>query len=451
MSRKRLTTILIIASLLASGIYFEFRGERAKAATALEFYSTSTTSVANFTGAYADYISLTVDRSGEAGSKDFIIISHMVVGRDAVSDTTTAEDVRFRQDNTTDLMYWDNDFIQRDDITDTNSNRGQSYSVVKKVTLSNTSYQFDWEVARVAGANNVVARNASIAVLEEPTNAQYAERTTQLCHSSVSWLSTASTTFTPATEEQYLFVWAAERMNSDESDSDSLGTRIINTTDTITYGVEQEANLLGGDNDDKYWPVGGAFFETVETSSHTYDIQIYGGGTGDDACIRNAAIVAFPASAFENVYTSSFTATEYFTGTTFTDSTASTTVTVNAAPHLAVAGVSAVNENISQIGYWKFVASSTEMEIKNFPNRAEVNPDWWLQMATWAGDMEAGSATFKIQGNSDSTDALRQGAMATTSFWVAEIPEAAAAAATPTPTTTIIKGDFFIQGDLFIQ
>ena len=400
---------------------------------ALEFYKAN-----NFTretensSTYNTHTSLTVDRSGEAGTKNFIIIAHIAT---AVSDTAALVKVRLYQDSTT-VLGEVADGLEYGDVEDSD---GFTYNFVKRVSLDNTSHTIDVDFARESGSGDTIALNSSIIAIEESANTEYAENTSASgTGSSNNWETGLALTFTPASEQNYVFVWAAEIMFEDESSSRVDGVRLNNTTDSNVFYSTETGDLMTGNNDGLYHTVGGVAYETVETSSHNYEIQINGGGSTTEAYIRRAAIVALPVGDFENAYLDSQTTETSHQGDTATDTNVSITQSVNAADHLIIGGGAFSNENASTPAQMDLISASNTYYNWADSERDSDGNEYWIKFSVDGQTLTSGSKTFKIQGNSPSTSSIRKTKIKEAYLVVLEIPASTGTDVTVSPSVQTV-------------
>jgi hypothetical protein len=384
-------------------------------ATGLEFYKNHSTTQESESGStYNTHTTTTVNRAGESGSKNFFVIAH-------ISVTTTAggiAKIRLFQDGDT-MLGEVADGLE----TPVATPHGFTYNFVKRVSLDNSSHSFEIQFASLAGT--IYAENSSIVVLEESANAEYNDRTDELgTGSDTGYVDYLTLTFTPSVQDDYMFFWAGETKAEDERESDALGVRFTNTTDSVVFSEENHSELEDGGNNNKYFTVGGAAYELVQASSHTYKIQMDGEGVSDERYMRRAAIAAIPFGDFENVYTDSQTTKTFHTGTSFSDSNVVlSSQAVNAADHLIIAGMEMSNERDSYNGYWRLVSDDTNFTAHNMEDRDEDTGEYYINFAVHGKTFStSGNKTFKIQGNSDTTSSLGDGCISKAYMIIAEIP-----------------------------
>ncbi len=380
----------------------------------LEFYKASKTDNQNETGTtYVDYLTLTVDRSGESVSKDFFVFNHL--GTTAGGSETVK--ARLEHDGAT--------IFETPDINhgpDTDIHKGISFQALKQVNLTAASHTFSNEFAVGSGTGTITAENASIVVMEKSAGAEYAERTSELCINDNTFTAGVSLTFTPAIEGNYVFIWAAEMKAEDETHAQAA-MRFVNDTDTVIFGLSGRIRMTTTSNDNKYFTAGGVAFENVEASAHTYNIEVKGSGVEDEMCIKNSAIVAMPFADFANVYTDSQTSKTIHQGTTFVDTAVLlATQSVNAADHLILAGVEVSNESDVQAGVFQLTSAGTDFNRQNWEEIDEDQSQFRLQMAVHGVTLSSGTEKFAIQVASSNGASDREAAIQKAYMVVLEIP-----------------------------
>lgn len=406
-------------------------------ATALEFYKANTVTPANFTGAYVTYLTCTVDRSAKADTKNFFVIAHVST---TVSNIDTTGKIRLQQDGSTDLG----------EVADGleyyyTSPCGYTYNFVKRVSLDNTSHSFTLDLGRVAGSKNFQGQNASIIVLEESVNAEYADSTaTTGTGDDTGWVDYLNLQFSPASTQNYLLIFSCETKSEDESDSGAKGIQLIETDIGPTiYLTENDTGLAGSVNDNRYRTVGGACFANLN-SAYTYNfkIQMQGDGVDDEIYCRKGAIIAIPFGDFENVYTDSQSAKTFHQGTDFSDTdVVMAAQACNAADHLIIAGFEFSNEFVFGAGYWRLCSDGVDFVVCQLPYRDEDSNQYYLGFAVHGKTLTSGDKNFEVEGNSTSSDIDYEGCGRNGYLVVAEIP-------TEAPPPTYIPKVIMITGIL---
>ena len=179
---KRLLPLILVLAFVVSlssqnTVYTVF----AAPATALEVYGAHTETEASHTGDtnYVQYLRVTVDRSGEAGTKNFFIIAHIGL---QVGHTYAYPVVKLEQDDTTVIGEVDGLIYGSTQVAA--FNHGFTYNFVRRVSLDNTSHTFDLDYKTSDSAHTVYAETASIVVIEESANAEYTEQIAEVCSTS---------------------------------------------------------------------------------------------------------------------------------------------------------------------------------------------------------------------------------------------------------------------------
>ncbi len=409
---------------------------------ALEFYKASKTSTQSEGGTtYVDYLSITVDRSGESGAKDFIILAHCNL---EVDNVLALMKVRLRFDSDTSTISEVADGLKASGNNTTGSGlyRGMYFPVVRQVNLTAASHTFSLEFAKESGTGAVVAANASIVVIEKSAGTQYAETTTESCDQSNTFQTAAAMTFDPG-GNNYVFVWSVENKALDDDDN-ATNLQFINTTDTVIFShTDRQATQAQAANDDLYRASGGVGFE-AQTGSTTYEIQFKGRSSNDIHCVRNTALVAFPFADFENAYAdcngpgscATNAKTIHTDGTTFTDTeVVLATQSVNTADHLILAGCEFSNEGPEE-GAWRLASAGTNFDSHSWDDRDEDEGTYYQSFHVHGVALTSGTEDFKIQGASSSTQGNREGAINQAYLVVLEIPVASGAALKKTTTET---------------
>lgn len=389
-------------------------------AAQLEFYFNHNVTPANSeSDTYSTHTTTTANRSGRAGTKNFFVLAHIVINADG---TAPYGKVRLYQDGS--IMLGECASGIHFDLE-----MQYTFNFVKRVSLDASSHTFEIQFARESGTGIITAENSSIVVLEESANAKYAETTAPAgTGAELGWEDFVTLTFTPDSEQQYLFFWATEIMMEDEEVEGLLGGRFINTTDTVVYAQEtvNVCGLLDNRNDERWRTIGGVAYETVETSSHTYKIQMDGAGENDEVYMQRGAIVAIPIADFENVYTSNQTTKTFHLGYTFSDSDVVLSQAVNGADHLIIAGCEVSCESPTQRGCWQLVSDTVLFPIyPGFDDRDEDADSFYLSFLVHGQTLAAGTKAFKVQGTSSSNNPDNEGCINRCYMGVCEIPAAA--------------------------
>ncbi len=407
-------------------------------ATALEFYFGTEETQSDFTGAYATFLSVTVDRSGESGAKDFIILASLSL---SVSDTNAHVQSQLRHDTTTLVEYRDTaekaDTHRYAASASAQTHHGHTYQFVKEVNLTAASHTIDIQVGRRTGSGNVEARTCTIIVLEKSANAQYAESTTPQSESGTTHVDALDLSFTSiGSTVDYVVIYAAQAQCADESIS-MLGIRFIrddNDDDAPDSGkdfcVEGTGLHMFNTNDETIWSSGGAVRDNIVASTAVhYKIQIAGAAVNDEMRVNDRAIVAIPVTDFENDYGDSDTTKQFFTGTGFSDSTLDQTPTIAAAKHIVIAAAELSAEtNISNPGMRLNIGGAARIEGRFFDDRDEDDSRFWCHFLLWAEDYASGSRNFKVQGSSSSGNSNNEGCFQNCALIILEIPVASGTA-----------------------
>ncbi len=411
-------------------------------ATALEFFKASKTSQQTETGStYVDYLSITVDRSGESGAKDFFIIAHLNI---EVSATAALIKCRLRKDSATPTALDVSEIEGGLSAGGSNSKpgRGVHFVVARQVNLTAASHTFSLEFARESGTDNVIADNGSIVVLEKSAGAEYAENTSETCDTSNVLQDAVTLTFDPGSAN-HVFIWSAEHRPEDDDDNDTA-LQFINTTDSVTFYLANRQDTNTSQNNNVYRTSGGVAFE-AQAGSTTYKIQFDGRTASDEHCVRKAAIIAIPFADFENVYSdcngpgscATDAATFHDLSNGWTDSNATlASQTVLTADHLVLGGAEFSNEG-GEAGRHRLVSDTTNFESRSWHQRDNDDAESYLSFHVHGVALTAGDKDFKIQGNSSVTTNNREGVINNAYLVVCEIPAAAAAAATPVIPFTV--------------
>jgi len=382
-------------------------------ATPLEFYKASTTTPQNFTGAYSTYLTCNVDRSGKAGTKNFFVIAHVSTTVDAL---WTKGKARLRQDGSTDLGEVADGFLQHP------TPEGYVYNFLKRVSLDNSSHSFTIDLGRVSGTDNFTGENASIVVLEESANAEYAEYETEAgTGADTGWVTYLSHNFS-ASAENYLILMSCETKNEDESDLGVGGIQFYSDSIPGSFQEENHGELVDTSNDNIYRTVGGACFLSLSGST-TLKINMMGDGVNDEVYCRKGYIIAIPFSDFENVYTDGDGAKSFHTGTSFSDTNVQLlTQACNAADHLIIAACESANESASYAGYWRLRSAGTDFIQHKFQDRDEDNAEWYVSFGVHGVELSSGDYDFEVEGNSTNEGLNYEGCLHHNYLIVCEIP-----------------------------
>lgn len=387
-------------------------------ATALEVYGAHTETEASHTGDtnYVQYLRCTVDRSAKAGTKNFFVIAH--IGIQVADAANTKPLVKLEQDDTT--VIGEVEGLVFGDTQVGTFNHGFTYNFVRRISLDNSSHTFDLDYKTSDATDTVYTETASIVVIEESANAEYAEQIAEVGSDSDSvWTKFVDLVFTPGSEQQYVVFGAAEIELNDESDT--FAQCAFRKDTTIFCGWSQGyAALIAATNDDKYFTVGCAAIWTLLTQEYSIDLAGRGAGLDNVKCKR-AAIVAIPVGDFENVYSDSQAGNTEHAGTDYTDSDCSMSQAVNAAEHLILAGWEISNSSANYTGNAQLIADTVTSWCPNFDDRDGDPNGWYMQMVPLLLDLGSGTKTFKIQGR-DSLAAKKSGLIGEAYLIVIEIP-----------------------------
>lgn len=383
-------------------------------AAGLEFYFNETRTPANFAGAYANYLTCTANRIGRAAAKNFFIICHIST---SVDNTGTKGMVRLQVDNV-DYGECADGLLHSDDFP--SEPHGYTYNFVKRLSLDASSHSITLDCGRVVGANNFTAQNASIVVLEESANAQYAEREDEAAGPGAFLY--LGIDFTPSTTENYLIIASCETMCEDESNADVSGVRLYELSTNTGLMWEGWGELVGPANDSIYRTVGMVVIhEFASGAERNLNMYLYGGGVDDEVYARKGYIIAIPLSDFENAYIDSQP------GKTFHQTAQSNTDVVlaaqacNAADHLVICGQEVSNESPSDAGFAHLIsAGPVDFAGYNFDDRDEDAAEYYLNFLVHGVTLAADNYDFAIQG--DSTSDANEGAVARAYLAVCEIP-----------------------------
>jgi hypothetical protein len=409
-------------------------------AVALEFYQNKTATSATSTAAtYQTFLTLNCARSGKA-AKDFYVIAHINLG---TSHTDGWFKVRWQKGGVT-IAQETGDI----DIADGDGGNRYTVNLVKKLNFaadSTTTITVQFQNSTATGT--ITAYNASIVALEASANSVYAERTTELRTSTAAWTDVLTLNLNPASQTNYLLVWAGFILYEDEDDPDCKGARFLNDTDTVIYQTDDGTEWNNSNCNDQYFTQGGVAYETVEASSHNFKIQIYGGGgASDEAAMNNVAMIAIPESDFVSVTKDSqTTATSHSQTPTegYTDSNVSQAPTLTSgANHLALFGVqvSETGTGGGEGGYWQIVAGGDTHEQRGCEKKI-YGTSSHLGMAVMGGYTSGGSTTFKIQGAVEDEVDADTGYIEKAYMWIAEIAAAVTYNTNHTTSVALEKQD----------
>jgi len=407
-------------------------------AAALEVYGAHTEVEDSHTGDtdYVQGLRCTVDRSAKAGAKNFIVIAHIAMQTGDYLYTWPI--VKLEQDDTT-VIGETEEFNY---AGNQGSNRGFTYNFVRRVSLDNSEHTLDLDY-KLAGSTNITVymETASIAVIEESANTEYAEQIAEVgSDSDTVYTDFVTLTFTPASEQNYVIFGAGEVELNDESDSNAEYCFRLDTT--VFCGVNQGyVDFIGAGNDDDYHTVGCAAIKNLDTSEHSITLSGKGADTDNVKCKR-AAIVAIPIGDFENVYSDSQARSTKFTGTSYQDTALSMSQAVNAADHLILAGLEISNESIFYAGNAQLIADTVTSWLPNLDDRLGDSGGFYMQMIPLLLTLESGTKTFKVQARSDSALDTEEAQLGEAYLIVIEIPAGVAPPAGQ-PYTSRVQG---VQG-----
>lgn len=406
-------------------------------AQTLEFYkSNTTTQTATDSTSYVTYHSLTVDRSGESITKNFFVFANVSTRSEDAG--TTDPNIQFRHDTTT-LMEYNGDGTSGGIDTGLDSPIGApvpvgfSYSCVKRVSLTAASHTIDIRglTASASAGDNLLFENAAIMVLEESTDSEYAESTSETSTANATLNNKLALTFTPGTEQNYTFIWAAETRYEDDNDADH-DIAFTNTTDAVIFQQAKDGDVVSSTNDDLYFCNAGVAFEVVEASEHVYAIQ-YAGGTNnlDEVRIRNSAIVALPDSDFTAVFSDIAVAVQKSSSLTLEDTNLSITQSfADGKEHAIFFGTGVGNENLAvQSAFYAINYDGTDIGTQySADDRNQAADSFWLQNAFYGFDGDGTSNVAKIQFGSSSTAGASEGRLGDSYMMIVEIQAAAGGA-----------------------
>lgn len=388
-------------------------------AVGLEFYFDEERTPANFAGAYATFLTCTANRTGRAGAKNFFIIAHIST---TVDNVDTQGMVRLQVDGA--------DYGEcADGLTHIDTSpEGFTYNFMKRLSLDASSHSITLDCGRVAGANNFVAENASIAVLEESAAAEYAENEVEAGSGAGVKVSFMNLQFTPASTQNYIILWSCETKAEDESD---FGVESISFEETEqALGVlqnENHAELVAAANDNVYRTSAGMVVKELTPASYTFHIYMHGDGVDDEIYCNKGYIIAIPVGDFENVYTDQNTQKTFHQGAAFSDSEAVLAAQAcNAADHLIIASAMSANESWTMAGYWRLnFDNSVFFPAYQFEERDEDSEHYFCSFVVYGATLAAQNYDIELEGNSEAIGPDAEGCLETRTYLaVCEIPPA---------------------------
>lgn len=301
-----------------------------------EFYNAKQISKAEVGNGTTDALTLNIDRSGESGSKDFLIIMSGQMGSNDVSSADPYVELQVNGSNETDGDPVRVNPSNRDDT-------GLNFMQMVKVTLTAASHNAKIRLTGNSGSSGDECwiKGAYLTAVEIPSVATYAEENGEERFGS-SWASKFSTTFN-ASNEDVLVIATADIAYEDESDSEHGIRLVVNSNEVMRH--EPEA-FMTSSNDDRFHSIGMvALVESLNGSNIVADIQGYGGGSSDEIRIKNSRIFILPLG--EATYHKATTTNQSTSSGTYTDLLTDTN-TLNDDNHLVVFGMQIGSPNTSQ-------------------------------------------------------------------------------------------------------
>lgn len=364
---------------------------------------------------FQDALTVSVDRSGESGAKDFIVIASAIYYND--SDAGDPAQVVLEIDGT--------EYQSPDPFETSYSSTGFSstdfflvFNGLKKISLSAASHTVKLRWRNQSGLGDTQAiESCSIVVMEAPVGTEYSESDgATVSGTNTGWQDKTTLTFTPGSSDDYLVIGVAETNMEDESDGD---IDFLFSYDGVEDGREG-GRRIGASNDDKYITIGSIKRVTLDTSSHTFKIRYKGGGTSDEAKIRRARIVAIPLSGITNYYKSTEALTNINSSSLTTVQT--DTQTLSDGEHFALASLGQANESISNFSSWRFSFNGqTTTELRRYHVDGDVG-EFKLGFLLVNGTVTAGSKTALVEGRAYSSSSSLEAQYINTRTIMVEIP-----------------------------
>lgn len=409
-TRKIVAVVLLIACVVWLLYPRPKELELGGVGTRVDACHSSTTTTTNFSSATpSTYLTLTCDRTGEAGAANYYILASLGT---TVTSVSAKPGARLVVNGSTIVEYTSGLTLS---AINTGS-QGVPFTFVRRVSLTNAVNTITIDVSSTPGVANVQALNAEIIAIEASSDSYYGEDVgAAYCSgASASFFSVASTTINETAASDFLFAWSWQGYHEDESAVVSL--RFGHDNGSEVYQKSNSGGLDAVANNALYYSQGGVAFDTIPAATNQiYEIETLGAGSADETCTNKAAIVAIPFSDFPEYYTDTQGAT--FHRRTYSNTNLSITQTLQNADYIVLAGVSVANENINEAGGWQLqniragVTAATHqiyhMEDRDFDAAtSETFLSGYFYATTTYG---SASYNFRIQGRSTANTASTEG------------------------------------------
>jgi hypothetical protein len=382
----------------------------------LEYYETSDLTATSCTTAcpttFTTFETLTVDRTGESVSKDFLILASMVLESDETSgnggfgtqltiDGTVVTDIGLGATNV---------MVITSPAGDADAG-GLTFSVVATTTIAVESIDIDLDYKMSLANDAGSARDASIVALELPSGT-FAEQEVdqELTGSNTGQVNKMDLTFTPPAQEDYLLIGYTEGTSEDWNDSGSPqhafvveGTEATSTM--LLFGTNDVYNAAG--NNAAFVPL--MAWDIVNLTAVSYSVAWFmkGNGTVDEAAQQQTRILAIPLTNFSFHYESDDSVTNI--NSTNLSTVLSLTATVDPGNHIILFHTESDNEDgSSETAYVNFQADGDDLDQGPTYEFDDSIPDWNLIARSYAKNLTGGSKTFTIQGASSQSGGPRE-------------------------------------------
>jgi len=256
-----------------------------------EFYTVQSLGISNATRTPTNVVTLVVDRSGEVGTKDFIVIGSWSIGNEDVSvaNSSGALIVDNVAQNDADLIEYEADNEIRNEM------------VMSQVSLTAASHtiKISLQGSSNTSTDEAIMQSASLIVWEKPPWLSYAESLGETDDNDAdSTFETSKVTVTyDAFSEDVLIVGS---MDINWADASAPGAvRLVDEGGSEIMRHEPFSWDVLTDNDNEYHPISMiALLENQNGRDLTAGIQTKDNGTGDHTRIKNARLFALPLSSF---------------------------------------------------------------------------------------------------------------------------------------------------------
>jgi len=400
---------------------------------ALEFYVATTTSrVTILNGPMESYLQLNIDRTAESDSPDFFVFTNLTGRVDDMSGTScscpTAEVNFASSTGSSTIATWEGINADPPKGWELSGNdpevEGIRFDSVNKITLANETSTLTIAARAETSGENFFAENATIFVLEVPTGSFFSEKTTSDgTGANTDYIDMLTLDINAGTAGDYIVAWGTEWWLEDDNVAAALGVRFVDDTESTVYAHHNTSRVMGADNQEKPSSAAGvAVVHVTANVTTTLSIEADGDGTEDETYTRRATIVAMPTSEFTNVYISSSTTQEFFTGTTFVNSAVTNVTTTNAGNHLVLLGVETSNEANPNAGNFGLLSNGEEHDSYGYTSRDSDLDRYWLG-SVFAGGNYPANTTHILRGASDAVSVNGEAVTNRVTLVALEIPD----------------------------